>query len=292
MPYRFQKSETFTEGMRRILREQLRQAIEQLENEPPSKKAIHEARKSFKKLGSLLRLVRSRIGQENFKRENGWLRLVGHRLAGARDAQVRAATLDDLLDGGAGDEVLREMLAGFEAEASAAGDEAAEGDAVAATRLVLRETLDRIDDWADAEWSDARDGLQRAYRRGRALMAECAESGSDEELHDWRKRVKDLWYQLRLLRLLWPPVMKTLASEVHELANLLGDDHDLAVLRDTIQAEPERHGEKAVAEALMRIDRRRAQLQAAVWQLGARLYAEKPKAFTRRIDAWRAAMGG
>lgn len=291
MSYRFQNGETFTEGMRRILREQLGQAIEELEAEPPSEKAIHAARKSFKKVRSLLRLVRSRVGQEHFKRENGRLRTAGHRLAGARDAQVRAATVASLLDGGA-DEVLREMLAGFEAEGRAAGEEATESDAVAATRLAVREALEQIDQWADAEWSDARAGIQRAYRRGRALRKDCVEGGSDEELHAWRKRVKDLWYHLRLLRLLWPPVMKTLASEAHELADLLGDDHDLSVLRGAVLAEPERHGEKATAELLMRIDRRRSQLQASVWQLGARLHAEKPKAFIRRIDAWREAMGG
>ena len=51
-----------------------------------------------------------------------------------------------------------------------------------------------------------------------------------ESLHEWRKRVKHLWYHHTLLRSLWPPVMEVTGDEAHALSDHLGDDHDLAVL--------------------------------------------------------------
>ena len=76
-----------------------------------------------------------------------------------------------------------------------------------------------------------RPGLKRAYARARKdLPPGAATSPSDEALHEWRKRSKDLWYQLRLVRRGWPELMGTTADEAHELSDRLGDDHDLVVL--------------------------------------------------------------
>ncbi len=46
-------------------------------------------------------------------------------------------------------------------------------------------------------------------------------------MHEWRKRVKDLWYHVTLLQDAWRPVMSALADEAHELSDRLGDEHDL-----------------------------------------------------------------
>lgn len=39
-------------------------------------------------------------------------------------------------------------------------------------------------------------------------MAQAQAKPSVENLHEWRKRVKDLWYQVRLLTPLWPGMLK------------------------------------------------------------------------------------
>src|SRR5262249_24991936 len=81
---------------------------------------------------------------------------------------------------------------------------------------------------AAADWRAVRKGLERTYRRGRDAMAATNGTASDEQLHEWRKRAKDLRYQLEFLRKLWPGLLDAMADEAHELGNLLGDDHDLA----------------------------------------------------------------
>ena len=74
------------------------------------------------------------------------------------------------------------------------------------------------------------DGLERTYRRGRRDLARRGKDPTAENLHEWRKRVKDLWYHCAILERSWKPVMSALADEAHELSDRLGDDHDLAVL--------------------------------------------------------------
>ncbi len=117
-------------------------------------------------------------------------------------------------------------------------------------------------------------GSVRAYARGVKALALAQDDTTAANLHDWRKRAKDLWYHQRLLRDAWPELLKAQAGAADQLTKLLGDDHDLAQLAEHL---PE---ETAVLDAIAEL---RAELQASAWQLGRRLYAEKPKAFGRRL---------
>jgi hypothetical protein len=110
-------------------------------------------------------------------------------------------------------------------------------------------------------------------------------------LHAWRKRVKDLWYHERLLAPICGPSTSGQAEDAHRLADLLGDDHDLGVLRQTLTRD---HIAVAVdLDAVVSlIDHRRADLQTEAVQIGKRVYAEKPKAFRRRMRrSWNAGRG-
>jgi hypothetical protein len=90
-----------------------------------------------------------------------------------------------------------------------------------------------------------------------------------------------------LLEPLSPDVIGGQAKEAHRLSDLLGDDHDLAVLRTALIA-----GAADIPvdleSVIALIDHRRGQLQSDAFRVGARLYAEKPKALHRRIHSyWR-----
>jgi len=100
--------------------------------------------------------------------------------------------------------------------------------------------------------------------------------------------VKDLWYQLRLLRDAWPKVMKATADEAKALSRVLGDDHDLAVLAQLVADDRDLTGEPSADRdrLLELIDRRRGELLEQARQQGRRLYAESPKAFRRRLQTY------
>jgi CHAD domain-containing protein len=106
-------------------------------------------------------------------------------------------------------------------------------------------------------------GIDRAYRRGRKGY-KGASHASTEELHQWRKRAKDLWYHHRLIKDANPSVVAAYAKDAHQLSDLLGDDHDLAVVRATIvhQDPPAATAPVDLDPVVDLIDERRSELQA------------------------------
>src|SRR5918996_5347350 len=88
--FRLADGELVQEGIVRIADGQLEMAIERLEGDSDEDlgTAVHEARKSFKRLRTTVRLARDELGDEVYRRENAAFRDAGRRLAGARDSQV------------------------------------------------------------------------------------------------------------------------------------------------------------------------------------------------------------
>jgi CHAD domain-containing protein len=136
-------------------------------------------------------------------------------------------------------------------------------------------------------------GLERAFRRGRRGFAMAVDQPSVESFHEWRKEVKCLWYQIRVLKPIWPKMMERFADELEVLGDYLSDDHDLAILRERVLEHAGRSDGRPALEALVAlIDQRRGELQVEAVRLGARVYGEKPRAFVGRLraywQAWRA----
>jgi len=247
---------------------------------------VHEVRKDIKKARSLLRLARPAIPGKTYRRENRYLRDTARGISGARDADVMVETVDELAERYVGRlpkrafTTLRGRLA-KEATASPG----AEGDDLAGALDAAR---GRVGAWApeDCDGGTLRAGAVRAYARGRDALAVVEHEPSAENLHEWRKRVKDLWYHQRLLRNAWKDPLKAMADESHRLADLLGDDHDLAVLADRLAGSADLTDASATLDRetmLTLIAERRAELQVEALDLGRRVYAEKPKAYGRRI---------
>jgi len=276
-----------------ILAEELDGAVGRLRDDADRARGVHEARRHLKRSRSALRLVRGALDHGVLEREQERLRQAARRLSATRDAQVAVATLDrlvaDALDPGPVAAV-RDELAGRAAAAEAALDGALV-DGVAGDLAAARADLARLELRADG-WRALRDGLRHEYRRGRAAAGEVedAQEPGAEQLHAWRRRVKDLWYHLRLLSPAWPWVLEDTAEQAHDLSELLGDDHDLANLRALLD------GRDDAAALLAAVDARRADLQAGAARLGDRLYAEPPGDFAARMGAyyraWRRESGG
>ena len=285
--------------MRRIVREQLVHAAASLTDPDDCQAAVHEARKSFKKIRAALRLVRDEIGHATYRAENIRLRDAGRRLSEVRDSWVFVQTLDDLarhlgefLTPETLEPVRRRLLRRHERITAAVFDRSGTAEAVIRTiEDMLRCSLPAAD--IRDEFDAVEGGLRRVYRRGFRRHKEVLWNPSAESLHAWRKRVKYLRYHCDILMPLWPGVVGQLHERAKELGELLGDDHDLVELRRTLIEEPSLCAGQVRRELLIAlIDRRRAELQAQAMPLGARLYAERPGAFVRRFavywEVWRA----
>jgi CHAD domain-containing protein len=251
--------------------------------------AVHEARKDMKKLRATLKLVRPRLAGETYRRENRRFRDAGRALSEVRDAQVRAETIDKLAERFADDPppggwwALRAVLV----EDRCAGDGELEPLRERTATEIERGDAG-IEQWPldGGDFGLLRPGLERGYRRARSSFRDARDEPSDARLHEWRKRSKDLWYHLRLLRRSWPELIETTADEAHELSDRLGDDHDLVVLA----AHLDRAGEALTAEQRDHleglIEQRREELQREAFSYGERLLAEKPKRFVKRLQKY------
>jgi CHAD domain-containing protein len=136
-------------------------------------------------------------------------------------------------------------------------------------------------------WKALCPGVKKAYSEGQCGYQSAMKGPSPENFHKWRKRAKDLWYQVTLLRPLWPEQMEAMARELEALGEYLGDDHDLSMLRQVVK-------EKCASEASPReleilnglIEERQRELRSAALALGSRFYAEKPSAFCDRLAGY------
>jgi CHAD domain-containing protein len=258
--------------------------------------AVHESRKCFKKLRGLLRLVRAEIGEPIYQRENKCFRDAGRLLSDLRDSAVRIQTLDDLL------EAFEDTSAGGEVEAIEAMRETlvifyqatyqrvvVEEKSLARAARMAREARDRVGDWPveDESFSAVAGGLQKIYRRGRNRHGDASEDPTTEAFHEWRKRVKYLWYSVRILCPIWPEPMTVLADEIHDLSDFLGDDHDFASLLALVEEQPSLLSSDAARDALFSlINQSRADLQRRSFQMGERIYAESPEDFVGRLEGY------
>ncbi len=288
--YRLLKDEPVGPGIRRILQAQVDDAVAQLRGdagtEPPE--AIHEARKDMKKIRSALRLVRDAIGDDAWRRENDHYRDVARKLSAHRDAEILVESLDGLRErfGPAARERSEKLREQLDAENRAAHDDGTIGRTMAgaaAELIACRSSLGELALDGDG-WGMIAPGLHRTYRRGRKRLRSVEEEASVINLHELRRRVKDLWYQLRLIREADRPMVGALADHAHDLSDHLGDDHDLALLREEAQRRRDAFASSADQRHLLQeIDQRRGELQFAAISLGERIYAEKPKKFTSRL---------
>ncbi len=292
MAYRFEPDESVREAFARCAREELDRAMrtmsEKLETEPAD--AVHAARKAIKRERALLRLMRGTIAADQCRRENAALRAAARGLSGARESEAMIQTLDRLSERFSGQppantfDVVRERLV------LRRGDERVQLATSTVSSEALQDVRMRVDDWKLGRdgWRALDCGLLQTYRRGRKAFHRACQDRSSTNMHVWRKRVKDLWYQLRLLAPVGGPAVAGQAKDADRLADLLGADHDLAVLQQALIGV--RAAVAVDTDPLLRLaGYRRKELQTEALHLGQRLYAERTNAFGRRMRrCWRA----
>jgi len=248
--------------------------------------AVHEVRKALKRWRALMRLLARPLG-EQADQMRAEARELMRAIAGARDAQSALDALADLRKADmpfspTSTETIRTRLTEMR-------------DAAGATSFTktLRERLTRYLDYATLslerwplkaiDFETITDALTSTYRRARQLAPDDWTGAEAEHLHDLRRRVVEHRHQMDLIEPLWPRLGKVWAEEAQRLRNRLGACQDLAVLANfTAPHQPLAPWRSRLAPIIDA--RRQAHLKTAE-RLAGRLFAEKPKAFRRRIAA-------
>ncbi|HEX4275528.1 MAG TPA: CHAD domain-containing protein [Bryobacteraceae bacterium] len=297
MAYRLERDESVIAGLKRVVCDEIGSAEAQLSGDKPMRrdKAIHESRKNIKKVRALLRLVSGELG-DTWTRENARLRDIARRLSDFRDAFVMIATFDDLKETHKSD--VKRGLTSVRAGLMKQKRESSRDEDVALVlneaASALRKAAKRVKSWPlhTEEYAGIGPGLRETYRAGRKALARARKSSCPLKYHELRKRVKDHWYHIRLLENLWSDVMSGYEKSLKELETWLGDDHNLAVLRDRIVAEPAFFGNKRSIDLVLElIEGQQKELRGKSLSLAERIYEEKPREFDRRIghlwETWR-----
>jgi CHAD domain-containing protein len=248
--------------------------------------AVHEVRKALKRWRALLRLLARPLGEQADQMRSEARELM-RALSSARDAQSSLDALNDLRKAdvpvsATSMDTIHERLAEIKDTAEQTGFSKG-----------MRERLSRYLDYATLslerwplkaiDFDTVADGLNSTYRRARQLLPDNWPDTDAQHLHDLRRRVVEHRHQMDLMEPLWPRLGQVWAEEAQRLRNRLGACQDLAVLESlTGPHQPLAHWRAKLAPVIE--VRRAAHLKAAA-RLAGRLFAEKPKAFRRRIAA-------
>jgi CHAD domain-containing protein len=289
MSYRLKSKERPSQGLKRIFREEIKSAL-QLCRYPAKQRGVtvHETRKHLKKLRAALRLTSAEAGKDRYEREDRSLSRIAKLVSDLRDAHVRLQTLTQLREkatkrSGTNPFPRIEELLSMERESFSA----AFSDWQKQVIPKLEAAGKRFSDWPldHATWKQVCGAVAKSYRRGRDAFAKVLKRADPENLHDWRKEVKELWYQLRLLRPLNRVVLEEIAGDAKTLGELLGRGHDFAFLLDRLEKEDgDQNLQKERADLQKLIRKLTRRLERDVTELGRHFYAEPPKAFAKRIS--------
>jgi CHAD domain-containing protein len=248
--------------------------------------AVHDLRKALKRWRALLRLLERPLGEPADQMRSEARELM-RALAGARDAQSALDALGDLRKTSVpfsptSMETVRRRLAEIRDAAGKTSFTQEMRDRVSryldyATLSLERWPLKTID------FGTVADSLTVTYRRARQLIPEEWADADAESLHDLRRRVVEHRHQMDLIEPLWPRLGQVWTHEAQRLRNQLGACQDLAVLAEmTAPHQPLAPWRSRLMSVIAA--RRGAHLKNAA-RLAGRLFAEKPKAFRRRVDA-------
>lgn len=307
--FRLRLGEPLGAGLKRLGVDEIDLAISGFyDGEEAFREAVHGSRKSIKRIRALLRLIRYEIGEKIYRFENSWMRDTARLLSEVRDSAVVVGAIEDIRDlygsflaDGTFEEtweklvlrrdrieqramedpkVIPRVVVNLERARSRYASWPTDSDAKPAYGMAIRDGFEAVGP-----------GLRATHARGRCEMVAAYKRPTPQHFHLWRKRAKYLKHQMEILTPMWPEVMIGMAITLDRIADLLGQDHDLAALLELLADRPDlcpNPMERSLMSALAQ--QRRADLQTASRILGRRIYTETPPSLDSRLQAYWEAM--
>lgn len=234
MAYSVNPGELLPRALKRVVREEAAEAVAHLTGSEDRHEAIHEARKSVKKIRALLLLLEPRLGATAVNADRR-LRDLGRVMSVLRDAAAMVQTFEQLAEKYPGEMGLnrfagvRECLVAASKQAMNGAEEKTVASAAVAEfrKLARQANLWRISGEGFAVIADS---FNATYEAGRKALRRAAKHPSTENIHELRKRIKDHWYHVRLLGPLWPGASEPYAEALQDLQETLGNSNNVSVL--------------------------------------------------------------
>lgn len=294
---RFLPGESISEGIYRVVAIQFDVALALGDAAPHELAvAVHGTRKATKRLRAMLRLVRDELSDDTYSTDNATLRLVAAELGSVRDSSVMASTLHRLeLSHAAPGGTAEALLERLEGRHRLQSRRLLENDALLASIIAQLDNVKaRSPRWTVLVGTDSTElphkfssvaaGLRRVYSRSRRAKQIVSDSPTNTLLHSWRKRAKYLRHQVEALNVLDPVGLEAIEADLERLTDLLGDDHDLAVMAARLNNDTPLTKGLSVEFILDAVGARRFRLQAEALSLGEVLFAATASEFVARVE--------
>ena len=300
MGFNIKRKERVQKAFHRLGRGQIKKALKQL-REPDELEALHEVRKSIKRTRAVLRLVRPSISKAKYRNCIQPLRDAAGLLGAARDAHVKLNAVADLMN-----RFKRELPAhefaplrqAFSQQCREQQRGLAGNNVFPDASRLLRDARRHISAVRlnKSGWPALATGYKKSYLAGQCAFSAVKEKPTGERFHECRKRVKNLYYQIGLLKKVQPASLTRAEETLERLEQCLGDDHDLVLLTESGLSEqaafPSTNSIKKLQQV---IASRQRKLRSEAMTLANAFYHQKPSAFSKDLGhhwkQWRHAPG-
>jgi CHAD domain-containing protein len=270
---------------RHILRE-ARTAIEDRDRIEAVK--VHDFRAAMKRWRAFLRLVEPLLDPDD-RIWRSEARDLARALTGARNVQSTLDAIADVERHAASHRLSSRSWATMRNRVEDMRETAENASLSPAMRTRIASALDRadarIEQWPlDAvTFEEVAHGLAYAYRRARHACPKDWRAANPEELHRLRQHVVVHRYQMEMLLPLWPRLGKSWVREAQRLRTRLGKCQDLAMLAHLAAPhQPLARWRSPLNSVIMQRHARHVDVAA---RHAARLFAEQPKAFRKRLKS-------
>jgi CHAD domain-containing protein len=235
---KIQENESLKVGFYRIFSELVRYSLDKLTNIEQYDYAIHEARKSFKRVRSLLRIFKPAIDELVFEEFNMLFRDLGRTLSQFRDLDSITECLSKIKPK---NEIKNEIITTLKIQI----DNMRFNNDIDQMNKAINEVIDNLNNALNnlnkIELPDdckpyIKKGIKKIYDIGRSQYYKNLLETNDILMHEWRKKVKQLW-DVSLIFNDGSPEDETYAEEIHTLSTLLGDYHDLVLTFEFVYNE-------------------------------------------------------
>lgn len=243
-------------------------------------KAVHEARKALRRARSVLAMLGGALPKSERRAIDTALQEARRALSTARDHAVAPDTLGEL-DLGEEDRATARRVLDNAAGALPATAELAQLVGNAAARAAAQ--LDALEAALPRRvaWETVVEGIEDVYDEAR--RARRASKRSRAAFHTWRRRSKELIYQLSLLTEHAGPRLAAIHAELAGVTDTLGPAVDLIMLREFVTTYDHGLEPAHVQHLLARIDGRLADLIKEARRGGRDSFRQKPKKLGKRL---------
>jgi CHAD domain-containing protein len=254
---------------------QIAQAAREAAANPDLTSGVHEMRKAARRVRAIAELVGEALSRREQRTVRDAIRHARHVLGPARDHAVAAHLLPQLVLDEPAREAARLALhaAAFDAPTAEVTREAlgASADAVARQIEIVKTALPPT-----LSFAMLAGGVKSVYARAR--RARTGAKRSKRAFHAWRRRSKELGYQLEVLGDMAGERLSELRHAIDEIAQAQRDAVDLLMLRGFVRSYRDLVDEDAIALLTQALDAQLRPLLKDVRRAGKAAFRQRPRA--------------